>query len=325
MDALTLARYEVQGNDFLIAFVNEDELGSLDRVLNSRGLGRADLARAICDRATGAGIQPGYRYASGADGFIFGVDRSPRDCVRMHLLNSDGSFAETSGNGLACLAQAALDAGLVTSGRVEFESDAGRQYCSIGDSSVTRTSNPSSRAAGASRFVGVEMPAVAVDCPTISDDLAALIHGDLQDDLLHLGTGDVGNPHLVMALRHPIDEIQTAALGAAYESHIPDGINVEFIWVSKTSEESSDRPRIAMSVWERGAGLTYSCGTGSVVAATLAHRWGMTGCGESVHMETAHTRTPFAYVVRTGDVPQLRVIAERVETDIAFELNSIEA
>ncbi len=324
MDTLSLARYEVQGNDFLIAFVNEDELGSLDRALDSRGVGRADLARAICDRASGAGVEAGYRYTSGADGFIVGVDRNPRRCVRMHLLNSDGSFAETSGNGLACLAQAAFDAGLVTSGRVEFESDAGQQFCDIGESSVTRTSNPSNEAVDASRFVGVEMPAVAADRPVISDDLAARIQDELQDDLLHFGTGDVGNPHLVLALRHPVDEIRTAVLGSAYESHFSDGINVEFIWVSEAAGTSVEGPRIAMSVWERGAGLTYSCGTGSVVAATLAHGWGMTGCGTSVHMETAHTQAPFAYVVRTGDVPQLRVIAERIETDISFELDSIE-
>lgn len=325
MDALTLARYEVQGNDFLIAFVNEVRLVSLDRALAARGLDRAAVAQSICDRAAGAGTLPGIRHTRGADGFIIGVDRSPHESVRMHLLNSDGSFAETSGNGLACLAQAAFDAGLVPTGRVEFESDAGRQVCEIDDSNASRESSPDTCTGGASRFIGVEMRSVTADRPVIDDDLVARIRSDLGDNLMHFRTGDVGNPHLVIALRRPIDEHQTAELGAAYESHFPDGINVEFVWISDASKNPSEDPRIVMSVWERGAGLTLSCGTGSVVAATFAHRWGMAGSNETVHMETAHMSPPFQYfVVADAVAPQLHVFAERIETDISFELDSIE-
>ena len=326
MEQLTLARYEVQGNDFLIALMNERERELLDGALAASGSDRAALARSICDRATGAGSRPGIRYSRGADGFVIGVDRSPQNSVRMHLLNSDGSFAETSGNGLACLAQAACDAGLVSTGRIEFETDAGLQFCDIDDWAASRESTAGKCSAGASRFIGVEMRSVTADRPAIADDLAARIRSDLGDNLLNFRTGDVGNPHLVIALRRPIDKHRTAELGAAYESHFPDGINVEFIWVSDAAEGSSEGPRIVMSVWERGAGLTFSCGTGSVVSATFAHDWGMTGPGDAVHMDTAHVDPPFQYfVVTEAAAPRLHVFAERIETEITFELGCIKA
>ena len=201
VEQLTLARYEVQGNDFLIALMNGRELELLDRALAARALDRAALARSVCDRATGVGTRPGIRFSRGADGFIIGVNRGPQHNMRMHLLNSDGSFAETSGNGLACLAQAAFDRGLVPIGRVAFESDAGRQFCEIDDWAASRESSPDTCTAGASRFIGVEMRSVTADRPAITDNLAARIRSDLGDNLLHFRTGDVGNPHLVIALR----------------------------------------------------------------------------------------------------------------------------
>jgi diaminopimelate epimerase len=92
MPVLTVTKHHGLGNDFLVA---------LDQAVDG------GLARALCDRHRGIG----------ADGLIGArVDGSS---VTMELYNSDGSRAEVSGNGLACLAQA------VGRDRIEVSTDAG--------------------------------------------------------------------------------------------------------------------------------------------------------------------------------------------------------
>lgn len=338
MDELTLARYEVQGNDFLIALLTESQLSAVDkslRSLDTPGLTRNDMARVVCDRHLGVGSQPGYVHSTGADGFIVGVHKSTDgervERIRMHLLNADGSFAETSGNGLACLAHAALDEGLVEPDAVQFETGAGLQTCHISESAVTRGSRAGADVREAGRHVGVEFPPVA-DSPAIPAELVRRIERDLRDDLVRFGTGDVGNPHLVIALRGPIDATRTARFGAAYGRFFPDSINVEFIWLERNE---SSRDELAMAVWERGAGLTHSCGTGSVVAATLARRWAIVPDKDVVNMNTVPqnwefgTSTDyggqFSYRVHTDPPPRLRVVAERVEDGLTLRLDHIPA
>ena len=293
MEQLTLARYEAQGNDFLIALLTEQQLRDLDASLAGHGLTRADVARVACDRRLGVGSRPGYVYSKGADGFIVGVhnafDNQPADCVRMHLLNADGSFAETSGNGLACLALASHDAGVLAAGPLQrFETDAGEQRCTVWHGQRTAGSESTHGTGEDGCFVEVAMPAV-VEGPEIPAELEDRIRGTFGGDLRHLDTGSVGNPHLVIALRRPpvnvpVSELSehaaelgecVARLGRIYEVYFADGINVEFVWPSRSNPVQHDQAwTLQMSVWERGAGLTVSCGSGSVAAATLAHRWG---------------------------------------------------
>ena len=92
MPVLSLTKHHGLGNDFLVA---------LDQPVDGA------LARAVCDRHRGIG----------ADGLIGA--RVDGTTVTMELYNSDGSRAEVSGNGLACLAQA------VGRDRIEVHTDAG--------------------------------------------------------------------------------------------------------------------------------------------------------------------------------------------------------
>ena len=329
VDTLTLARYEAFGNDFLISLMTEDELARLDIAMAERGSTRNDVARSVCDREHGAGTLPGYLHSCGADGFIIGVDRRPDRYARMHLLNSDGSFAETSGNGLACLAQASHDAGIIGSGPLQpFETDAGEQRCTVWHENAGSHSDSTESASAAQRSVDVAMPLVA-EGPAIPAELDARIHSDIGSELIRFGTGDVGNPHLVVALCNQIDAARTAELGAAYESYFPDGVNVEFLWpYTVATPPSGPAWTLGMSVWERGAGMTVSCGTGSVVAATLARRWGFVRDRNEVDIRTAPVNDDsgslgagFRIGVRTDPPPQLRVTSKRIETGISFRLD----
>ena len=92
-DRLQLTKHHGAGNDFLI-LVDIDE---------RRPLG-PELVRALCDRRFGVGADGVIRILTGREGADLSMD----------LTNADGTPAEMSGNGIRCLAQAAVDAGLVS-------------------------------------------------------------------------------------------------------------------------------------------------------------------------------------------------------------------
>jgi diaminopimelate epimerase len=204
----------------------------------------AVLARRVCDRRRGIG----------ADGLL--VARPGRDGadVTMELRNADGGRAEMSGNGIRCFAQAVWDAGLGET-TLTVATDAGikvvRRVGSSGDSEVCAAVDM-----GAVKLVG--------DAPEwVSGNVTAA-------SLL-----DVGNPHLVL-LDPTLGDGQIAIEGPAIESKFVDGVNVEWIRVDASDE-------ITLAVWERGAGQTEACGTGSCAAAAAAGAWGYVGSHVVVH------------------------------------------
>ena len=88
---MRLTKHHGLGNDFLVLL----DLDGIHPV-------SAERAVALCDRRTGLGADGVLRVTAGTAG----AD------VTMELLNADGSRAEMSGNGIRCLTQAVLQAGL---------------------------------------------------------------------------------------------------------------------------------------------------------------------------------------------------------------------
>ena len=211
----------------------------------------------------------------------------------MKLLNSDGSSAEVSGNGMACLVHEVARSevsSMVVSGAAQ---ERGTHILEVtvgtedGSRIVWLSADLVTAADGSltpiDSYATVHMPGVASGPGVASalDEQISESFGDTQRD-----TGDVGNPHLVINAGRPVDPGETARLGAAYERHYPHGINVEFIWNAGHDDSASAVPTsIGMSVWERGAGLTQACGTGAVTAAVRARAWGLVEPGSDTEVE----------------------------------------
>jgi diaminopimelate epimerase len=224
---IELVKLHGLGNDFLV----------------SLGAGCAELARSACDRHTGIG----------ADGLVVGGRDA--DGLTFRLWNADGSEAEMSGNGMRCLAHAALDAGWVPEGEpFAVITPAGRREVTIRRHGPTTT------------WAVVEMGTVEVTAE----------HGGG----CNVGNGallvDVGNPHLVVLGPDP-RTIDVATMGAQLERSDPAGLNVEFVTLGPEPDS------ITMRVWERGVGETQACGTGSCAAAAALHHWGRVGRAVTVH------------------------------------------
>jgi len=84
------------------------------------------------------------------------------------------------------------------------------------------------------------------------------------DDTVDVALVSMGNPHAVQVV-HEVELAPVTTQGPRLERHhrFPDGVNAGYLQVL-------DRHRIALRVWERGAGETLSCGTGACAAAVAA-------------------------------------------------------
>lgn len=167
------------------------------------------------------------------DGLLL-LDRDAAGHVRMTVYNRDGSRPEACGNGLRCVAWAAVEAGHAPRG-TEFQvaTDAGIRRACVDDD--VRVSMGAGRRVGTHQLDGL----VGIEC-------------------------DLGNPHLVLHAGSWSDD-QVETLGPRYERdpRFPRGTNVEFVVGAGT--------RFTARVWERGVGETAACGTGAcAIAVALA-------------------------------------------------------
>jgi diaminopimelate epimerase len=226
-----LTKHQGLGNDFLVL---ADPSGSHPPSVA--------LARAACDR----------HFGIGADGFLHLGPGGDGADVAMVLLNADGSRAEMSGNGIACLAQAAVLAGLAPPPVIRVATDAGPRTVELRGGEAPRT----------------HVATVAMGAAAVGDDEPEWT----DSDVLRATRVSIGNPHLVLHAARPElveDREWIAGLGRRANEAIPGGINVEV--VTPTDDG------LAMDVYERGVGLTLACGTGACAAAAAAHRWELTG------------------------------------------------
>jgi diaminopimelate epimerase len=247
------SKHEGAGNDFLVVLDPDDTLRlSVGQV------------RLLCDRRRGIG----------ADGVIrVGPARAGCD-LSMELRNADGGTAEMSGNGIRCLAQAAVDGGLVSPPRFTVATAAG-----------VRTVE----------FVAGESPGWA----RASVDMGPVTLGpDQPQDFADrkARTADVGNPHLVL-LGPEVATVDLAVLGPQLQASFDGGINVE--WICEAGDD--DGEFLDLRVWERGAGETLACGTGSVAAAAAAQAWGVVSSPGPVRVRNPGGMLEVTLGVRPGD------------------------
>lgn len=285
MTTLTLGKYHGLGNDFLV-LLDLDGSTPID----------AGVARALCDRHRGIGAdgliratRPAWtdREAVGDGGAAHGG--APPAALTFELRNADGSPAEMSGNGMRCLAHAAMDAGIVESGRpVVVATPAGLRTVTV------RPGDAPTRA-----WASVEM------------GTARVVDGD--GERCNVGHGqlrvDMGNPHLVVLGPDPA-LVAVGELGPELETRVPGGQNVEFVALGPGPDE------LTMRVWERGVGETLACGTGACAAAVALAHWARVGRRVTVHQpggDAVVELRPDGGVVLAG--PTVRIASCRAEVD----------
>ena len=230
-------------------FVKSHALGNDYIVLDGSQLSfrlTPEAVRTICD----------YHFGIGSDGILLVVPGENAD-FGVRIFNPDGGEAEKSGNGIRILAKFLWDHGYAP--RPEFT------IATLGGLVRARLDLEGTRVRmitadmGRATFVSEEIPVAGPRRDVVGEPLV------VDGERLIVTCVSVGNPHCVI-LTDSLDEARVKRLGPKIEHHpsFPKRINVQFAKVLA-------RDRVAIMIWERGAGWTLASGTSScgVVSACV--------------------------------------------------------
>ncbi len=203
----------------------------------------------------------------GADSLIVLLPSKKAD-FGMRTWDTDGSEAETCGNGIRCLARYVLEKGLIrpdiqeitietvaTVNKVRLERKDGQVikfWANMGKPRFAAEQIPVDTKAGQGRVVDIKSMIAYTD--TV---------GGME---LTLNLVSMGNPHAVHFLGTPVKDFPLTKLGSLVEnlSIFPQRVNFEVVRVL-------DKSHIEARVWERGVGETLACGSGTC-AITVASK-----------------------------------------------------
>lgn len=175
---------------------------------------------------------------------------------RYRIFNCDGSEVEQCGNGARCFARFVHDKGLTDKREIAVETAKGVIYPRLEDTGeVTVNMNTP-------RFSPAEIPFVA-------ETDAVIHHLEVGGRMLDISVVSMGNPHAVQI----VDDVElapVAELGPQIEHHprFPQRVNAGFMQVVS-------RTAVKLRVFERSAGETMACGTGSCAAVVAGVRRGL--------------------------------------------------
>lgn len=222
------------GNDFI--FIENPDNTEMDY---------SSLAIKLCHRQLGIG----------ADGIIAVLPSEVAD-LRMRIINADGSEANMCGNAIRCYAKYAFERGLVQSKIFRIETFAGII--------IPEVMEEMGKVVAVRVNMGVpDIRRTAV--PMLGDDLAAI------NVMLPLGESEINITSILMGVPHTmifvenVESVDLKSIGPMVEKHpfFPHGTNVNFV-------EVVNEGRVKVRTWERGAGATLACGTGSCASAVAS-------------------------------------------------------
>jgi len=156
---------------------------------------------------------------------------------RYRIFNADGGEVEQCGNGARCFVKFVHARGLTSKPAIRVRT--------LGGLIVPRLEDDGE--------VTVDMGSPSIE--NLKEEL------QIEGQTIQLAVLSMGNPHAVQVVAD-IERAPVTTQGPLLEHHprFPNRVNAGYLQVR-------DRHRIALRVWERGAGETLACGTGACAAA----------------------------------------------------------
>ncbi|MES1974298.1 MAG: diaminopimelate epimerase [Pseudomonadota bacterium] len=217
----------------------------------------AGVARALADR----------RGPVGGDGLLLLTAGDKVHAFGMRMFNSDGSEAETCLNGLRCVARAGFEALGIQRALVRLKTSSAEvardPEIAPGVATIRETAGPA-------------------DLDVTRWPLAIAAHENVQQPIAMLPTDRrftavaMPNPHLVSFVDH-VDEAELVAVGEVCEAApewLPNRANVSYVEVRPDG--------LFVRTFERGVGLTDSCGSAMAASTFAACLTGRASFGEEL-------------------------------------------
>ena len=198
-------------------------------------------------------------FGIGGDGLII-IKKGTIADFEMVMYNADGSRGAMCGNGIRCVAKYVYDHGYTDSTEFTIES--------MGKIKYIKVFTENGKAVSARVDMGSPI-LTSKDIPVVCDGEKCINQSvTIGDREFTMTCVSMGNPHAVMFIDESVRDFDLNKYGKIAEGNtalFPDRVNAEFARII-------DRNTIEMRVYERGAGETLACGTGTcatVVAAIL--------------------------------------------------------
>ncbi|MBM7869345.1 diaminopimelate epimerase [Clostridium pascui] len=225
------------GNDFVV-------IEDIDGIYKEN---YGDIAKELCDR----------HFGIGADGLII-VTKSTIAPIQMIIINADGSYASMCGNGIRCFAKYVYDNNIVKEKSMKIETGDGIKEAFLevrNDKAVNIKIDM-----GTPSFKPKHIPANSDD-EIIEKELL------INDRTYTITSLLMGVPHTVIIGKLEDSDVTEGSVIEKCEL-FPNGTNVNFC-------EIVDRENIKVKTWERGAGPTLACGTGSCASVVACNKLGI--------------------------------------------------
>lgn len=211
-----------------------------------------ELAIKLCHRQTGIG----------ADGLAIVVPSDVAD-IRMRIINSDGSEAEMCGNAIRCFSKYAYEHGQITTDTFTIETLAGimKPSLTIENGKVTLVTVDMGKPFFNSKDIPMDVNIdKVIDYPL-----------ELNGEIIPVSSVLMGVPHTEVFVED-VTKIALHTQGPQLETHpiFPRKSNINYV-------EVVNEHHIKVRTWERGAGATLACGTGSCASAVMSYEKGLTG------------------------------------------------
>lgn len=203
-----------------------------------------------------------FHYSIGGDGLIF-ICESNKSDIKMRIFNSDGSEAEMCGNGIRCFSKHVYERDIVKKSEINIETLKGIMVAQLNlVNDIVKS-------------VKIDMGAPILECkkiPVISSKNETYCLNEsieVLDKRFKFSAVSMGNPHAVIFIEDQLNDEDLNKYGEVIEPHerFPKKVNVEFVKVLSDTEG-------VLRVYERGVGITKSCGTGTCAAVVAGVKLG---------------------------------------------------
>ncbi len=202
-----------------------------------------------------------------SDGVLL-LTRYDKSHLAMRMFNTDGSEAEMCGNGIRCVARLADERYLHCESFTLYSG--GKPYPITREVPLLE---------GVPTYgVDIAITTSTPDFCTTEECFVGKVIEELSPDI-EFTYLNLGNPHIV-ALTKSVDYSLLSSLGERVKSLkaiFPNGVNISFI-------EHLGPQRIFVATFERGVGLTASCGTAMTASSTASVLLGLCTEGESIEV-----------------------------------------